>query len=189
MKKLIPFLALAILISSCGNKMTLLKRHYTKGYYVQNSKSPDKISSVKTLEVSTNKMKPIEVSFVKETQPPILAASLKIENRSISSKSYQCGLRAIASVKNYPVYKTGTPSVQKSDSFPVRSSMESKKDGDGNLIVMVILACFPILCLIAVYLHDNGITTNFWIDLLLHLTFIGEIIFALLVVLDVVNFA
>ena len=35
----------------------------------------------------------------------------------------------------------------------------------------------------------KNITLNFWIDLLLHLTAIGEIIFALLVVLDVVNLA
>ena len=40
------------------------------------------------------------------------------------------------------------------------------------------------------YLHDGKeITLNFWVDLLLYLTFIGWIIFGVLVVLDIVNLA
>jgi len=61
--------------------------------------------------------------------------------------------------------------------------------GDTNTLVLVILSLFPILCLIAVYLKDGGITLNFWVDLLLHLTVIGAMIFAILVVLDIVSLA
>lgn len=73
---------------------------------------------------------------------------------------------------------------------PIALPKAKKGGSDTNIIVLVILSLFPILCLIAVFLKDGkSITLNFWIDLLLHLTFIGEIIFALLVVLDVVNLA
>jgi len=52
----------------------------------------------------------------------------------------------------------------------------------------VILSLFPILALIAMYMKDgNSITLNFWVDLLLHLTIIGYLVFALLVVFDIVD--
>ncbi|MBL7916998.1 MAG: YqaE/Pmp3 family membrane protein [Bacteroidia bacterium] len=57
------------------------------------------------------------------------------------------------------------------------------------MIVLIILCFLWWLNLIAVYLHDGDITLNFWITLLLDLTFIGGVIFSLLVVLDVVNLA
>jgi hypothetical protein len=40
------------------------------------------------------------------------------------------------------------------------------------------------------YLKDGEeITMNFWVDLILHLTVVGYLIFALLVVFDIVNLA
>ena len=70
---------------------------------------------------------------------------------------------------------------------------KSKKAGDSdtNLIVLVILCLFPFINLIAIYLKDSkSITLNFWITLILDfLFFLPGIIFALLVVLDVVNLA
>ncbi len=58
------------------------------------------------------------------------------------------------------------------------------------LIVEIIFCFIPILSLIAMYLKDGkSITLNFWVDLILYITFIGWIIFGLLVVLDVVNLA
>ncbi len=63
--------------------------------------------------------------------------------------------------------------------------------GDVDLIILVILCFFPFINLIAMYLKDGkSITLNFWIDLILDcLFFLPGIIFALLVVLDVVNLA
>lgn len=59
--------------------------------------------------------------------------------------------------------------------------------GGTNKVLLVILCLFWILNLLAVYLHDGSITLNFWITLLLDLTFVGGIIFSILVVLDVVD--
>lgn len=71
----------------------------------------------------------------------------------------------------------------------VKNNLFKKKSGDVN-IIHVILALFPILCLIGIYLHQGeNITNDFWLDLVLHLTVIGEIIYALLVVLDIVTIA
>ena len=80
-----------------------------------------------------------------------------------------------------PVHKV--VSVQKKES-------KSSSDSDSQLILLVILSIFPFLALLAMYLKDGKqITLNFWVDLILHLTFIGYIIFALLVVFDIVNLA
>lgn len=188
MKKIIPFLALAILISSCGNKMTLLKRHYTKGYYVQSSKSPNKTGAFLTEKVSVNAMEPVVAGLSNEPKQPSLVASLKTGAKKDVEKSYQGQLRVHSAAPGKFV-SAPAASLVKRIGFSETLFKSRKKGGDANIIVLVILALFPILCLIAVYLHDNGITTNFWVDLLLHLTLIGEIIFALLVVLDVVSFA
>jgi len=57
----------------------------------------------------------------------------------------------------------------------------------GMLILYIILCLFPFINLIPVYLHDGkSVTMNFWVTLILDLLILG-IIFALLVVLDVVN--
>ncbi|MBC7425728.1 MAG: hypothetical protein H7321_04250 [Bacteroidia bacterium] len=64
--------------------------------------------------------------------------------------------------------------------------MKTGGDSDANLILLVVLSLFPILCLIAVYLHDGDITTNFWITLLLHFLLLYWL-YALLVVLDVID--
>jgi hypothetical protein len=68
----------------------------------------------------------------------------------------------------------------------INKKAKSAKKGDTNLIVLVILSLFPILALIAVYLHDGDITLNFWIDLILHFILLYWL-FALLVVLDVID--
>lgn len=85
-------------------------------------------------------------------------------------------------------------------------STANNNSGSANTILLVILSLFPILCLIAIYIKDgNRTTTNFWVDFLLHFLFLipallgiwgigisfflPAIIFALLVVLNVINLA
>ena len=70
-----------------------------------------------------------------------------------------------------------------------KSAFKKKSGGDVNILA-VILSLFPILCLIGVWLHHGqSINTDFWVDLVLHLTLIGEIIFALLVTLGIFSLA
>ena len=70
----------------------------------------------------------------------------------------------------------------------IKSAFKKKSGGDINILA-VILSLFPILCLIGIYIHQGSITNDFWLDLVLHLTFIGEIIYALLVTLNLFSIA
>ena len=72
----------------------------------------------------------------------------------------------------------------------VKNSLFHKRPQNESKILYVILALFPILCLISIYLYQGQqISLDFWIDLLLHITVIGEVIYALLVVLDLFSAA
>jgi hypothetical protein len=71
-----------------------------------------------------------------------------------------------------------------------KAKSSSSEDISNETILLIILSLFPILALIAMYLKDGKkITNNFWIDLVLHLTIVGYAVFAVLVVLDVINLA
>jgi hypothetical protein len=192
MKKFIAFVAIAgLAFSACNGRYTVAKRKYTKGFYVSKSsggstKSSETIAPVKTTlpeekietvvvpkAVSQEKAVPVEITAVRPLAKPAM------ENASNTKAGHQPV--ASASKSNY------APAAEIKPVAINAASAQKAKKGDTNIVLLVILSLFPILCLIAVYLHDGGITLNFWIDLLLHLTFIGEIIFALLVVLDIVD--
>ena len=63
-----------------------------------------------------------------------------------------------------------------------------KKAGDSKLIPVICAIIWP-LSPLGVYLYQGGITNDFWLDLVLLLTFIGAMIYALLVIFDVVSIA
>ncbi|MDZ4664336.1 MAG: hypothetical protein SGJ15_05620 [Bacteroidota bacterium] len=196
MKKIIALMAIiGIVFSSCNGKYTIAKRKYNKGFYVSKSGSTSTkpaISHAKAAKITAPEEKIETVVIAKAEEKTIAIAPLKIvaqpavhhKTPSISNSSQGS---AIASTSKSTYANTKEIKPIKVDHANVNSAQERK--GDSNLIVMIILALFPILCLIAVYMHDSGITLNFWIDLLLHLTIIGEIIFALLVVLDIIDLA
>lgn len=193
MKKTIAILAvIGIIFSSCNGKYTIAKRKYNKGFYVSksstNSTKPG-VAQSKPVKINTQEekietvvvAKSIEIAPLKTITPPV---SNEI-NSYVKSPSHGPAIASI-SKNNY----SNTKEIKSLKVEHTKTTVKSNlRKGDSNLIVMVILSLFPILCLIAVYMHDSGITLNFWIDLLLHLTLIGEIIFALLVVLDVIDLA
>ena len=194
--KIILSLVAIIFLSSCANKFSLTKRKYTKGYYFASSKSKTSTKneinhSNLVVENLTAKKSPIlnETNSVKEIANNSKNEILKISTTQITSpiiKTTTPVLIASSNAKNNFETKTAIkPVVEKQN---INLNPAKKGSGDNDLIIQIILCFFPILCLIAVYLHDGkSITLNFWIDLLLHLTFIGEIIFAFLVVLDIVD--
>lgn len=189
MKKLIFILSVAILASSCGTKITLLKRHYTKGFYVQTS---SRGQSAKTYASRTNKkveiLKPVLVSLSAMPKSPELTASIKPVAQAAPL------MKPAAKT----TFEANTPGrISDAHAFAAKKQLlrqaalkKAKGGGDANIILLVILSLFPILALVAVYLKDGKqVTTNFWVDLILHLTIIGYAIFALLVVFDIVNLA
>lgn len=189
MKKIVSLLILTVLVSSCGNRLTLMKRHYTKGYYVQSSSGAAssaviKESSRKMVNVPMN---PSTVKLAHAMAEPTMATSLRIAGQkgAIETSNPPVSISKSSEKKERTTYKGKRSSVQ-------NAFKESQRGGggDANIIVLVILSLFPFINLIAMYLHDGGITSNFWICLLLDvLFFLPGIIFALLVVLDLVNLA
>jgi len=73
-------------------------------------------------------------------------------------------------------------SIESPKTLENKQSLGEKKKPAHDMLLLIILSLFPITCAIAVYLV-KGISTPFWIDVLLHLTFIGAMIYALYIVL------
>ena len=101
---------------------------------------------------------------------------------------------------NQNLVKTGNKEVlEKGFSFKTIKAIKAAKSvlksgkaaaDDTNTILLVILCILWWLNLVAVYLHDGRkFTKNFWITLVLDFTVIGGIVFSILVILDIINFA
>jgi hypothetical protein len=191
MKKLIAFIAvIGIVFSSCNGKYTIAKRKYNKGFYIAKSgnsyTAPVVAPKASAVNAPEEKVETVVVSKAIETP---VASEINLAKESLSNEMK-------APVKHFD--KTAPIASASKDNYVPTSEIKpiqfnnsvlsaTKGKSDGNLVLMVILCFFWWLNLIAVYMHDNGVTTNFWITLLLDFTLIGGIIFALLVVLDVVD--
>jgi len=183
----------AIAFTSCKNNMSLTKRHYTKGYYFHKNKSVDQpevkegIASASTKKAE--KASPMEILQVKPMQSIVKEIKTSEQKQTLTASASMQTSHSNITKKNTVTEAKSLNQTKKELQRSSKATKAMKKGGDANLVLMIILSLFPFLCLIAVYLHDGGITKNFWIDLILHLTFVGMIIYALLVVLDIIDFA
>jgi uncharacterized membrane protein YqaE (UPF0057 family) len=198
MKKLIALIAvIGIVFSSCNGKYTIAKRKYNKGFYIAKSGSTnskptvspkanvvnapeEKVGSVvvsKSVEAPV--ALPTEISSVKE------AVSNHLKANSAPVQRNKTAPIASNSKNNYaPANEVKAIEISKE----AAKAEKSGKGSDTNIVLLVILCILGPLNLIAVYLHDGKITTNFWLTLLLDvLFFIPGLIFSLLVVFDVVD--
>lgn len=197
MKKIITLLSVILFIASCSNKFSLQKRKYNKGFYFasNHSKGNQSFKTNQKPEVLNTKSYCQLKSEQQNLEVNIPNVNQLQETNSVSTLSVNDANHKLAKENTEKIEKAVASNSYKSLNIkrlikPIALPKAGKGGSDTNLIVLVILSLFPIICLIAVYLKDGkDITLNFWIDLLLHLTFIGMIIFALLVVLDVVNLA
>lgn len=199
-KILLPIIAI-ILLSSCANKFSLQKRKYNKGFYFANSKNSNhNTNHVVTNAKSDNEKKLTTKAHVQpKDDVNLIEADIKVlpTNKISSNKSVatnkkvqsEKNITASASKQNIVVLKQFKD--LKLNNAKNKLGKAKKSNSDTNLIILVILCLFPFINLIAIYLKDSkSITLNFWITLILDiLFFLPGIIFALLVVLDVVNLA
>lgn len=195
-KILLPLIAV-ILFSSCSNKFSLQKRKYTKGFYFANSKNNNQKEH--SIAANTKQIKKADLKTTSQSIKDVSVVEKKCEENSLPvSKGdvvFNSNKADVKSNKNLTAHSAKNIVAQEKEFKELILSRNKNKvselkkgDSNANLIVLVILSLFPILALIAMYIHDgHKITTNFWVDLILHLTIIGYIIFALLVVLDVVD--
>lgn len=196
MKNLIAVLAvIGIVFSSCNAKYTIAKRKYTKGFYIAKSGSDHTKPSVspKAAVVNASDEKVETVVVARSVEAPVLVvANIAPVKTSVSNELKAKASPAKELHGSAPLASTSkenyTPTAEiKPLQFTNSFLSGAKGKSDGNFVLMIILCFFWWLNLIAVYMHDGGITTNFWITLLLDFTYIGGVIFALLVVLDVVD--
>ncbi len=206
MKKLALFLSAVIFLSACSNKIGLQKRKYNKGFYVSTSKDKssseinknNKVAKLDSKKVASVNNKNLNGNEIVVNPNPVYT-SIHIENTKIAQpKSNHFNKSTIAkdlavkgdALASAHMKNHETQRLHKTREFKAMPNAMAS-GGDTNLIVLVILCLFPFINLIAIYLKDSKkITLNFWLTLIFDLLFfIPGIIFALLVVLDVVNMA
>ncbi|MDI1235612.1 MAG: hypothetical protein PSX81_15145 [bacterium] len=193
---LLSFLTLTLLISSCGS-LSISQKRYSRGLNIDLFASKDAKTMEQKAKVATKKSannNQVNIAENISNNTPKLnntVVDFSIKSDKIEAKPIKLNKSLIKNVRQLrnttqQISKVSNQTFNNSEKKSAYSA-SPKENTETETILLVILALFPILCLIAVYLYDGGITTNFWIDLLLHLTFIGAIIFALLVVLDVID--
>jgi len=203
MKKqsLLIFFAVSLFFVGC----TIEKRHYNSGYHVewlsqkgkvkkaepvaQPEKENEQSLAVKQEDSSTNQESFTEAPVVAE---PITAPMVNetvaenAERKVVKQKSQKQAQKREDTLNQVKVEKSTSKSVGKG--FSTESSLSdmdsSSSPTEVDVIILVILAI--LLPPLAVFLH-SGIGTPFWISLILTLLFwIPGVIYALLVVLDVI---
>ncbi len=196
-KIIIGVLFLSSLLSSCGS-LSISQKRYSRGLNIDLFSSKDE----KPMEFKANK--------AQKNQPKSGIAQNEVKPSSTNSES----IEQVSSITNKPennknneeitepkqiksglkakliqnkLEKTIEKTIEKTEK-QVNSvnSPKSTNESNTSTVLLVILSLFPLLALLAIYLHQGEINSYFWIDLLLHLTIIGYVIFALLVVLDVI---
>lgn len=209
MKKITKYLLIASAIIFANSSCTVEKRLHNPGYHVQLNKttkvanSVDKVIKVEE-EIASAEIKSDVASLPKiEEQVKTNSATVsttEVEanySSDVASNDESISIQKLNSPKrsliqsNYAV-DNQTTNVKKQElekEAKISNSNAASAAGGASLLILVILCLFPLINLIPVYITDGGITLNFWVTLILNLTFIGAVIFSLLVVLGVVSLA
>lgn len=193
---------LALFAASCSSNKNgmITKRKYTKGYYVDLGGKHSKAKAQEQKTVAVKKAEPVKVlavtpakvevvNAVVGNQAPVLSANAAAAPASVNTVKALKAENTVNTVKETKKVKSAVVNYIQAKRAINKISHQKGKAAEADLIVMVILSLFPILALVAIWLHDGKtITLNFWIDLILHFVFLYWL-FALLVVLDVINLA
>lgn len=198
-KKLSIFTIAILLLSSCGS-ISISQKRYSNGLNIDWFAGKDKKAESHKVAKKTKKNNQVAVletianEEVQTQSNQFVSAALPTESVEIdlSQSNTKGQVKQHRSKVKVSANKT-QEKVGVSKLSVIKSLNKIKKSGiaktDDNVNVLyLIMAFFPILCLIAVYLYDGQeLTTNFWVDLILHLTIIGAMVFAVLVVLGIVS--
>ena len=197
-KKLSIFTLAILLLSSCGS-LSISQKRYSNGLNIDWFAGKDKKAESPKVAKKTKKNNQVAVletmanedvqtqsnEFVSAALPSELKANdLSQSNTTEQVKQHKSKVKANA---NKSIEKQGVNKLSAIKAINKIKKSGIAKTNDSVNIIYLILALFPILCLIAVYLYDGEASTNFWVDLILHLTIIGAMVFAVLVVLGLVS--
>ncbi|HTB07402.1 MAG TPA: YqaE/Pmp3 family membrane protein [Bacteroidia bacterium] len=188
-QQLLVLTASTVLLSSCANisKLSLTKRHYRSGYFV------DFGSSKHITPITVIHRKPQNETLTpvtaKSAQPVVTTAAIIATNEvntapsNIVPKTKKVNAAKIASANataHVALAITASPTTYAKD----ESDLDHHTQVDVNVSFVVIVLCAIFIPPLGVALM-YGITTYFWIDLILTLLFFFPgMIFALIVVLS-----
>src|SRR6218665_850005 len=186
LQKFILFLSATLLLSACSSNLSLMKRRYTKGYYVSSTRHNSTDKHAVELKKSPAKPQPVaDSSPAAETAvanaPAEVLNIAPVEKSGPSNSAPAAPSKKASSPETAPSKtnkKTEAVSAIQSltdDAKQEKSRESAKASSDAKLIIMVILSLFIFINLIAIYMHDDDITLNFWITLILDFTIIGGI--------------
>ena len=211
MKKSIIILGMASILVSCSTT-NFLRRKYTKGVYVESiahksQTSKNEIVSEKRVSSKNNHYQSSNLSeiFIEKSNNVKNNEVLTTNTNSTTKKMYAQNNIKKNSISNKIKSTASLVKVSASQDvnfdthfkflpnyfFSSFTKNSTPIPSDDEKILWIILSLFPFINLIPVYLHDGKkVTANFIVTLILDLLFfLPGIIFALLVVLDVVNLA
>ncbi len=193
-------LAAVVLLSSCSSNMLIVKRKYNNGYYVNTG---GKVKKQEPVAAQSEALQKTDILIAEQqdvdvtAEMPVTASAdnaivvVKKQNAFASHQTAAATEKSteVVSLKEQKEITKAEKKTKRAEN-QFAKKQKSAGDADAHLILLVIFSLFPFFALLAIYLKDGKmITTNFWIDLLLHLTVVGYAIYALLVVFDIVNLA
>ena len=175
----------SLFLVSCSSESDVLgsfsKRKYLKNFKEKKVKYDNKIDDVEL--ASTKQLKTEDLIVNTIVQPQALTANAPIAlTKSVQKSAIKSAIKEMRNwnkynrniEENFLVYNNEAGEMH--DAFS-KISLNSKQVDD---VVLIILGIF--IPPLAVYLYEDAITANFWVDLLLTLLFwIPGIIFAMLV--------
>ncbi len=194
MKKitLLSSIAASALLLSCSSSVNIAKKKYSNGYTVSvsknvttNQKQTGKdaaINSTTSVNETAKTIAPEEAATASTAttttnSEQILATELA-ETKTLITATYTTPKIAPAKIEKMSVVK------KVKTINALKNKMTSMVGGDVNPVVLAILCIF--IPPLAVYLKD-GLSTKFWIDLILCLLFVlPGVIYAFLVCFDII---
>lgn len=212
MKNITKFLLFTVSIAFVFSSCTVQKRLHNPGYHVQfnnNHKVGKTVDhSLKATEeiglTQTNSTITILPALNQEVNETVAietsnetTLNYEVDQSDIASNDESISFQIRSSQKSNWIQDNYTTINQPEKVNSKKIAQANKKSNAANasgaggvaLLVLVILCLFPLINLIPVYITDGGITLNFWVTLILNLTYLGAVIFSLLVVLGIVSLA
>lgn len=199
MKNLKNLLILSViatyLLSSCNSSVSIVKRKYNDGYYVSTSHHSN--TTVTKEENNINKQ---EITKDIENDNTTTVGNAVSEKSETPNTSVETDVTSMVSnnkketahtQKSTIERKVGSKKITATEMMPfvfkkqvskIAQPVPQSKEVRSSQILEIILSIF--LPPVAVYLHTNGLTTEFWIDLILTCLFwVPGVIYALYIVL------
>lgn len=199
MKKLFPTLILvavaAVMLSSCSqiSTLSLTKRHYRSGYYVDfGGKRQNKIAENKvqppTMPVAANALPSSQINTINTEQSQLTVLPVAVNVKPIKKAAHSA--RRLPSENTHSVSANNNPAnvatiAQTADNeLSVQSAKSATSSNSADVPMWALIIITILIAPLGVYLA-KGIGTPFWIDLILYICFIiPGLIYGLIVVLS-----